>query len=132
MGLILDTCIFIQAEKQNVPMNFDQWQADEEVHISVITAAELLMGVHRANTEARRIKRSAFVEGIINEIPIIDFTIEVCRIHAEVYSYLAQQGQLIGAHDLIIAATALTYGHALLTTNQREFNRVPGLTVFSV
>ena len=129
MGLILDTCVLIHAEKKGGALNFDKWESYEEVFISVITVSELLMGVARANTQPRKLKRSAFVEAIIKEIPIIDFTSDVARIHAEIYASLAQYGKLIGAHDLIIAATAIAHGHALLTTNQQEFNRVPGLKV---
>lgn len=132
MGLILDTCILIRAEKQVDSINFDKWQSHEEAYISAVTVSELLIGVHRANTEARRLKRSAFVEAIINEIPIIDFTPEVARIHAEIYAYLASKGKLIGAHDLIIGATALTHGYSLLTTNEQEFSRIPGLNVLSL
>lgn len=87
------------------------------------------MGVTRANTEAKKLKRSAFVEGIIREIPIIDFTPDIARIHAEIYGSLATRGELIGAHDLIIAASAIAQGHALLTANHGEFTRVPGLNV---
>ncbi len=131
MGLILDTCALIQAEKVDKAIDFNQWRSYNDAYISVITASELLMGVYRANTKARKIKRSAFVEAIISEIPIIDFTTEAARIHAEIYAYLAHQGQLIGAHDLMIAATALAHGHALLTTNHQEFSRVPGLEVIT-
>ena len=42
---------------------------------------------------------------------------------------LMGQGQLIGAHDLIIAATALHHGLTLLTDNVAEFHRVPALNV---
>lgn len=42
---------------------------------------------------------------------------------------LASQGQMIGAHDLIIATTALKYGYAVLTANLSEFERVPNLKV---
>ena len=133
MGLVLDTCVLISAERQGKITCFDEWQnSEEEVYISVVTASELLTGVFRANTEARRLKRSAFVETIINEIPIIDFTLEVARLHAEIYAYLAERGQLIGAHDLIIAATALAQGHGLLTGNYQEFSRVPGLNVIKL
>lgn len=131
MGLILDTCVLIRAEKKNDAFDFNQWASFEEVYLSVITVSELLMGVARADTEARKLKRSAFVEAIIKEVPIIDFTPDVARIHAEIYGSLAKHGQLIGAHDLMIAATAIAHGHALLTTNQQEFNRVPGLKVIS-
>ncbi len=132
MGLILDTCVLIHSEKQAKPLDFNQWKSYEEVYISVVTVSELLMCVQRANTGARQLKRSAFVETAINEIPIIDFTAEVARIHAEIYSHLAEQGQLIGAHDLIIAATALAHGYAVLTSNHTEFGRVPGLKVLNM
>lgn len=132
MGLILDTCVLIHAEKQGNAINFEKWQFYEDAFISVITVSELLIGVHRADTETRRLKRSAFVEAIMNEIPIIDFSPEIARIHAQIYAHFASQGQLIRAHDLIIAATALAHGHALLTTNQQEFNRVPGLNLLSI
>jgi tRNA(fMet)-specific endonuclease VapC len=127
MGLILDTCIIIDAEKKKNSIDFSKWQSYEEVYISAVTVTELLIGVHRADTESRRLKRSAFVESVLAEIPILDFTAEIARIHAEIYALLAGKGQLIGAHDLIIGATALTHGYALLTTNQREFKRIPGL-----
>jgi tRNA(fMet)-specific endonuclease VapC len=38
-------------------------------------------------------------------------------------------GQPIGPHDLLIAATALRHGAALVTRNVAEFSRVPGLEV---
>ncbi len=38
---------------------------------------------------------------------------------------------MIGAHDLIISATALAHGHAVLTDNVGEFRRVPGLEILS-
>jgi tRNA(fMet)-specific endonuclease VapC len=49
--------------------------------------------------------------------------------HAELYVSLRKKGEMIGAHDLIIAATALQHGFAVLTGNIREFNRISGLTV---
>lgn len=132
MGLMLDTGVLIHAEKKGIFIDFNQWESYGEVYISVVTVSELLMGVQLADTKARKLKRSAFVESILSEIPIINFTPEVARLHAEIYAHLAKQGQLIGAHDLIIAATALMQGHALLTTNSREFNRVPGLEVLEL
>ena len=90
-------------------------------------ALELLVGVHRANTEARRLKHTAFVDAILTRMPVIDFTLEVARIHGELYAHLATQGSIIGSHDLIIAATAHDY--TLITYNQDEFKRVPGLKI---
>ena len=87
------------------------------------------MGVQRANTEERRQRRSAFVEAVISGVGVLNFTITAARIHAEVYADLAQKGQMIGAHDLIIAATARCHHLSVLTYNVQEFSRVPGLRV---
>ena len=42
---------------------------------------------------------------------------------------LSRTGQMIGANDLLIAATALTYGYDVMTHNVRDFEKVPGLDV---
>ncbi|MBL0942172.1 MAG: type II toxin-antitoxin system VapC family toxin [Alphaproteobacteria bacterium] len=131
MGLILDTCVFIDTERNKKLSHFNLEENDELVFMSSITASELLVGVHLASTEERRLKRSAFVETILSRIPILSFTQETARIHAEIYGFLAKKGKLIGAHDLIIAATAITHGYALLTRNVKEFKRVLGLKVLS-
>jgi tRNA(fMet)-specific endonuclease VapC len=88
-----------------------------------------LVGVHLANSQARRNQRQAFVEGVLMLFPVLDFSASSARIHAELYASLRQKGKLIGAHDLIIAATALQHGFAVLTVNVREFKRISGLNV---
>ena len=132
MGLILDTCILIEAERKKNAIDFSIWAHHGAAYISTITVSELLLGVHHADTKARQLKRSVFVEGILSHIPALDFTTETARIHAEIYAHLAKKGKVIGAHDLIIAATALAHDCSLLTMNQNEFNRVPGLTVLTL
>lgn len=132
MGLIVDTNVFIQSERRGQTVDFSPWQEEGNTFISVVTLSELLVGVHRADSESRRVRRAAFVEAILSRVTVLDFTSEIARIHANLYSTLAQQGQLIGAHDLIIAATALRYGFPVLTSNLAEFRRVPGLQVWSL
>jgi predicted nucleic acid-binding protein len=129
MGLILDTNVFIHIERSQKPIDFSQWQNEGEAFISIITVSELLVGVHRANDESRRLKRAAFVEAVIAKLPILPFDTESARIHAQVFALLTSKGQMIGAHDLIIAATALRYDYAVLTANLSEFERVPNLNV---
>jgi tRNA(fMet)-specific endonuclease VapC len=132
MGILLDTNVLIRAERGVQAVDFSRWQDRGSAFISAITASELLIGVHRADSEARRVRRSAFVEGLLAAIPVLEFGLEAARIHARVTAHLARQGRLIGPHDLIIAATALSYGYAVLTANLDEFQRVPGLEVLSV
>lgn len=132
MGLIIDSNVLIYYERTGQSNFFARYAEYDTAYISVVTVSELLVGVHLANTEARRNRRKAFVESVLSILPALDFTSEVARIHAEIYASLRQQGSLIGAHDLIIAATALRHGFAVLTNNQREFNRVAGLEVIGV
>jgi tRNA(fMet)-specific endonuclease VapC len=129
MGLMVDTNVFIRFEKRGQAIDLSPWGQSERVYASVVTVSELLMGVHRADTEERRQRRSAFVEAVISGVSVLDFTIGSARIHAELYAELAKKGQLIGAHDLMIAATALHHGLSILTDNVDEFSRVPGLRV---
>jgi tRNA(fMet)-specific endonuclease VapC len=51
--------------------------------------------------------------------------------YREIFRFLKERGELIGANDLWIAATALRHGEALVTRNAREFQRVPGLQVLT-
>jgi predicted nucleic acid-binding protein len=129
MGLMVDTNVFIRFEKSGESVDLSPWEPSERVYISVVTVSELLMGVHRADTEERRQRRSAFVEAILAGVGVLDFTIGCARVHAEIYADLAKKGQLIGAHDLMIAATARHHGLSILTDNVDEFSRVPGLRV---
>jgi tRNA(fMet)-specific endonuclease VapC len=129
MGLMVDTNVFIGFEKSGNPIDLSAWDNSQKVFISVVIVSELLMGVHRANTEERRRRRSAFVEAVISGVGVLDFTVPAARIHAEIHAELAKKGQMIGAHDLIIAATARYHDLSVLTDNVEEFSRVPGLRV---
>ncbi len=131
MGLMLDTNVFVFSERSGSPIDFSRWEEHGNVYISSITVSELLVGVHYTNSEARRARRSAFVESILGKIPVLVFDTEVARVHSGLFATLAKQGHMIGAHDLIIAATALFHGCAVLTDNIKEFAKVAGLDTIS-
>jgi tRNA(fMet)-specific endonuclease VapC len=94
----------------------------------VITVSELLHGVHRASGD-RWARRRAFVEHVIAAFDPLPITRSVARVHAEVWADLTRRGEAVGAHDLWIAATALTHGLAVATGNTADFRRVTGLRV---
>jgi tRNA(fMet)-specific endonuclease VapC len=130
VGTLIDTSVFVAAERGRLDLG--AWlsaRPDESFAISAITASELLHGVHRAPSGRRREARRAFVEGILATYPVHPFDAEAAVVHAEKWAAMATRGELIGAHDLIIAATALLHGHAVATFNERDFSRVPGLQV---
>ncbi len=79
-----------------------------------------------------RARRSAFVEHLISAIEPLPVTTAIARAHPEIWAELENDGNLIGAHDLWIAATALSHGMDVATANARDFGRVPGLNVVPV
>lgn len=130
MGVVLDTSVLIEAERQKFKIDrFTKNREDEIFGLSVITVAELLHGVHRADSTKRRLKRSAYVEKVIELFPVYGFEISIARIYAELWSDLSKKGIQIGAHDLIIGSTALSLGFSVATYNVRHFVRIEGLKI---
>ena len=130
MGVLIDASILIEAERGRLDLEpHVARRPDEESFLSVITASELLHGVHRAVEPRRRARRSAFVEGILERFPILQVDLATARAHAQVWSDLSATGLLIGPHDLWLAAACIAHGLTMVTANVREFGRVPGLQV---
>jgi tRNA(fMet)-specific endonuclease VapC len=130
VAILIDTTVLIDAERRGDAL--DQAIGDEERAISAITVSELLHGVHRAANERRRVRREALVEYLLASLEALPVTTAVARTHARLWAHLERKGEPIGAHDLWIAATAVTHGMGLATSNIDEFRRVSGLTVVSL
>ena len=128
MAVLIDTDLLIELEKGGIEI--EALLGEEDRAISVITVSELLHGVHRAQG-AIRARRNAFVEHLLAGFQAIPITEAVARVHADIWSGLAERGELIGAHDLWIAATAVANGLTLATHNNTHFARVPGLQVIT-
>ena len=130
MGVIFDSSEIIALERSREAVQvLIAGREDEPFGISVVTVAELLHGVERADTEARRIRRQAFVEKVLELFPVFPFDVVVARIYARLWATQAHKGQMVGAHDLMIAATALSLGYTVVTANCRDFDRIEGLRV---
>ncbi len=65
------------------------------------------------------------------DLTFIEIDAEVARVHAHLWADLESRGQLIGTHDLWIAATAISIGFQLASANVREFKRVPELAILN-
>jgi predicted nucleic acid-binding protein len=130
MGTLIDSSVLIHAERSGLDVSsLAQSREEDESFLSVVSASELLHGVHRAADPGTRAKRLAFVEGILGAIPVLPIDLETARLHAQLWADLARVGQMIGLHDSWLAATCLAHGLRLATSNVREFRRVPGLEV---
>ena len=128
MGLVIDTDVWVLAEKSGGKLNLARWAHHGNAYMSAVTASELLVGVERANSAQRKAQRGAFVESILASIPILDFSAPVARTHARMLARLPKN-KTATVQDALIAATALHHGHALLTRNLADFKIYAGLTV---
>ena len=130
MGVIFDSSEIIAVERnRDLLSTIVSGREDEPFGVSAITISELLHGVERADSEIRRLKRQAFVEKVIELFPVYPFDTAAARIHARIWAALAKKGQPVGAHDLIIAATAISLNFTVVTSNLRDFAKIEGLQV---
>lgn len=98
---------------------------DNSFCTSVIVACELRYGVSK-KASPQLIEK---VEFLLASIVVLPLDIAVDKQYATLRVALEQQGQPISAHDMLIAAHALSLDAILITANEREFLRVPDLRV---
>jgi len=132
-GIILDTSVIIAFEKGRLDLDawFDSLAPDDAAAaIASITVSELLHGVER-DASPRAPARKAWLNELIASFSVLDFDEECARVHSELWAGLEKAGRPIGAHDMLIAATALRHDMRVATFNLKDFKRVPHLEVIS-
>ncbi len=130
MGILIDSSILINFERLGTDVSACiRGREEEDMFLSVISASELLHGVHRATDQKVKAKRLAFVEGVLAALPVLAIDVATARSHALLWAGLARSGKMIGVHDSWLAAVCLAHDLRLATGNLREFQRVPGLDV---
>jgi tRNA(fMet)-specific endonuclease VapC len=90
---------------------------------SIIVAAEVRYGA----AKKRSPRLAAQIEAILAALDVLPFEAPADATYGLLRARLARAGQPICANDLLIAAHALTLGHALVTANDREFARIADL-----
>jgi len=93
--------------------------------VSVIVEGELRYGIAKA--QATAIERR--VDALLTRVAVLELDTKVARCYGELRADLATRGAPIGMNDLWIAAHALALGLTVVTGNEDEFRRVPGLMV---
>ena len=130
MGILIDASSLIAAERGELDLEAALRDSlDEDVAIAAITASELLHGVHRLKGGVKQARAERFVERLLDRVPVIAFDLEAARVHARLGAELATKGAAVGAHDLIIASTAVAIDFAVATRDVRSFPRIAGLTL---
>lgn len=98
---------------------------ENNVFTSIIVACELRYGV----AKKKSLELSRRLQSVLSAIEVANFEPPADIAYAQHRAKLESSGTPIGANDLLIAAHALALGATLVTDNEREFSRIPGLKV---
>jgi tRNA(fMet)-specific endonuclease VapC len=117
----------VEAERH--AKRLDQLIGDEDdVVMAAVTVAELLVGVELADRRRRK-TRERYVARVLATIPSEPYDSDVAQAHARLLVHSRGSGRPRGAHDLIIAATALARGRMIVTADAGGFDDLPGVVV---
>ena len=125
---LLDTNVCIYIQRQRPPAVLERFRKlkSGEAVISVITWGELMYGAEKSR---QRDKVRALLEELATMLPVMPLPETAGQSYGAIRAALEAKGQPIGNNDLWIAAHAKAAGLIVVTNNEREFKRVPGLQV---
>jgi predicted nucleic acid-binding protein len=134
MGVLIDTCIWIDVEQGKLtPEEIITATGNEPVYLSPVTIAELKFGAECAASPAIRQQRLAALARIrVKPVLSIDETT------GEIFGSIAAQIKTSGKthrpriQDIWLASQAIEHGFTLLTRNIRYFADIPGLQIATV
>jgi predicted nucleic acid-binding protein len=127
MGFLIDadTLVLWAADPAKLAA-WSETRGEEELHVSVITADELLRAAQAAEQPGARARRRALVESLLELFPLLALDRATARAHAGLQLAPAHRARL-RASDRWLAATCLAHGLTLLTPRFYHFEGIPGL-----
>jgi tRNA(fMet)-specific endonuclease VapC len=125
---MLDTnmCIYIAKHRPSeVRARFERLKPGQLV-MSAITYGELYYGASKSSQQAKAL---AQLQELVQDIPVEELDSRASEAYGEIRATLEKEGRLIGNNDLWIGAHASALNLTLATNNEREFKRIPGLSL---
>jgi len=125
---LLDTniCIYIQRQRPEKVLARFQKLKPGDAAISVVTWGELFYGAEKSK---QRKKVLQLLEEFKSFVPVLPIPENTGNAYGVIRASLESKGTPIGNNDLWIAAHAKAATLTLVTNNEREFQRVPGLKI---
>jgi predicted nucleic acid-binding protein len=123
---VADTSVFVARESGR-----ELGELPEQIAVSVITTAELELGVLRAQNDETRASRLATLARVRSAYPLLTVDAEVASCFARIAASELSAGRRLRRHDAWIAATALRHGAAVVTQD-RGFSAFSAVRVIRV
>ncbi|MBI2894114.1 MAG: type II toxin-antitoxin system VapC family toxin [Deltaproteobacteria bacterium] len=126
-SLVLETTFLVDLEREAArekpgrAVAFLEKHLDDKLHITFTIAGEIACGTSLSERKAW--------ERFIGPFKVLGFSLDVAWEYGRAFRFLEENGLLIGANDLWIAATAIAYEIPVVTRNAKHYRRVPGLSV---
>ncbi len=136
MRWLLDTNIISESVRKRPDRGVIGWiaaQARDDIAISVVSVAELLNGISTVADDARRQELTEWITTEVlsstrrRRLPV---TTEILMAWLQLSRKLRVRGETKDPPDLLLAATAQTYGLTVVTRNTRHFANT-GITVYN-
>jgi predicted nucleic acid-binding protein len=133
LGLVVDTSALVALERAGAA-----WEkavpadaGEQKVVLPSIVYAELMSGLHLADTPERGAERRAKIDALTDRVPVVDLGHDIAGRWARLFARLSRSGELIPSNDLIVAATALQLGFGVLVgpADEHHFRKVSELEV---
>lgn len=125
LKFMLDTDICIYTIKNKPEIVRKAFTAhDGQMCVSAVTQMELIYGAEKSSDPSRNLVE---VEGFLARLDVLDYDGPAATHTGQLRAELARAGTPIGPYDQMIAGHARSRGLIIVTNNQREFDRVPGL-----
>jgi tRNA(fMet)-specific endonuclease VapC len=121
-----DTLSYVAREANPILMARFRNVSPDDLALSVVTRGEIEFGLRANPPRAVTQKR---VRGLLQSMPTLALSPNVAEHYSRVRHELAKMGKPISVNDMWIAAHALAEDRTIVTNNEREYARVPGLRV---
>jgi len=128
LSFLLDSSACVAVLRRKVVL--EKLPSPQRTGIPVIVAAELWTGVEKSSVDPTQ--KAALLNGFLSLFELVDFTPEAARHYGNIRATLERSGNSIGPLDLLIAAQARSLSLTLVTSNESEFSRVPGLKILGI
>jgi len=128
--MILDSSFLVDVLRGEATVRERVERVDERgtPAVSTITVMELAEGVHLS--DASESEREA-VERLLTDLTELPFDRQCALRAGRINASLVAAGEPIDETDVMIGATALVYGHPVVTRDRSHFDRIDDLDVFS-
>jgi tRNA(fMet)-specific endonuclease VapC len=124
---MLDTNICIYTIKNQPSQVRDAFiRHQDQLCVSTVTAMELIYGAEKSGAPEKNL---GIIEAFLARLAVMDYDLHAAEHTGQLRAELRQQGTPIGPYDQMIAGHARSLGFIVVTNNEREFERVPGLRI---